>query len=347
MPRRLALSALLSLTLLLSCDGDVQDPTHTISAMQCMPERSPCGGGGGGEGSFPRTDPRPDAPGLWLGMNMGLARCYSPTGRGINDVDSDGLDEWCEQWIANSFRPALRTNPEDCDLRSEPAWGVKYFFASGIIRVGYFLSYYNDCGNHHVPGCRISQPASHRCTGHDGDSEFIVLDLTYDAVTDHYLVQRAFTSAHYGEDHDYSMNVDDTRLEFPEKPQGYPRIWVALGKHANYPTGDLCNSGARFNADSCEGNSVETRMEFIWGRNIGSPIYQMLDCTPAKPEMQVFRPGIECYWDGYDPWQPLPPERFFGWWWQEGANPFVGGSTPYGRIIWDVFEPATMPPGRP
>lgn len=196
----------------------------------------------------------------------------------------------------------------------------------------------------------MSQPWQSACMGHDGDSEFIVVDLRYNAPTDHYVLQRAFMSAHYNaedHDHDYSTNLDYTQLQFPEKPQGYVRAWVARGKHANYPTEGLCNAGAVWGTDTCDDNTAEFRMEFIWNRNVGSPTSRMLDCTPAKPEMQYFRPGIECYWDAYDPAQQPPPERFFGWWWQDGSNPYAGGATAYGVMIRNVFEPASMPPGRP
>jgi hypothetical protein len=315
--------------------------------MQCLPETCSGGGGGGGGGEDPPSDPAPNAAGIWVGYGMGLSRCYSPSGAGINDADGDRFDDWCEQWIAYDFRPLLLTDSHDCDLRGEPAWSVKYFPASGAVRVGYWLSYYNDCGNNGSFVCDMSQPWQNDCLGHDGDSEFIVEELRYDYTTDHYVLQKAFMSAHYDTDHDFSTNLDYWWLEFPERPQGYVRAWVALGKHGNYPTRDLCNRGAFLGVDTCEGNSTESRMSFDWSRNIGSPSSPMLNCTRAKPEMQYFRPGIECYWDGYDPAQQPPPKRFFGWWWQDGANPYQGGATPYGVMIREVFEPATMPSGRP
>jgi len=350
MSRRIVIASGLALFLLIACRSDGPSTTEPISAMQCLPETcgSGGGGGGGGGGGYPTSDPDPSAPGIWVGINMGLSRCYSPTGAGINDVDQDRLDDWCEKWIAYDFRPSLRPSYYDCDLRSEPAWGVKYLPASGIIRVGYWLSYYNDCGSD-AWECNWSGWWQTECMGHDGDSEFIVVDLRYNAPTDHYVLQRAFMSAHYGTGSftDYSTNLDYTWLEFPDKPQGYPRVWVAHGKHGNYPRQGLCNSGALFGTDTCEDNTSEYRMDFVWNRNVGSPGYHMLNCTLAKPEMQYFRPGTECYWDAYDPNQQPPPKRFFGWWWQEGANPYAGGSTPYGVMIRQVFEPANMPSGRP
>ncbi len=345
---RIVTASGLAVFLFLACRSD--RPTEPISAQQCLPET--CGGGGGGGGGggdpgYPTSDPDPNAPGIWVGINMGLSRCYSPTGANINDADMDRFDDWCEKWIAYDFRPALRPNYYDCDLRMEPAWSVKYLPASGIIRVGYWLSYYNDCGNQHAWECGTSVGANF-CRGHDGDSEFIVADLRYNLATDHYLVQRAFMSAHYGTGSwtDYSTNLDYTWLEFPEKPQGYFHAWVSRGKHANYPRQGLCNSGALLGTDTCDDNTAVSRMEFDWNRNVGSPARHMLDCTPAKPEMQYFRPGIECYWDAFDPAQQPPPEQFFGWWWQDGANPYAGGAEPYGTFIRQVFEPPSMPAGR-
>lgn len=338
--------AAVSLAMIMGCHADPQGPGQEIRAMQCTPET--CSGGGDG---YPTTDPAPQAPGIWIGANVGLSRCYDPRGTTIVDVDGDRVDDWCEQWIAYTFRPMLRTNMYDCDLRGEPAWGVKYFPETGIIRVGYFLSYYQDCGNDYALGCTVDP--TNECHGHEGDSEFIVMDLRYDSTTDHYLLDRAFLSAHFdfgGSFFEQFVNSSSTNnpynaLEYPTggKYRGYPRIWVSRGKHGNYPTRDACDGGGAGGTDTCDENFAEARMDFIWNRNIGSPSHHMLNCTPAKPEMRYFRPGTECYWDGYNPSQSPPPERFFGWWWQDGANPYSGGSTPYGEFIRSVFEPATMP----
>ena len=142
-----------------------------------------------------------------------------------------------------------------------------------------------------------------------------------------------------------STNNPYNALEYPSggKYQGYPRVWVSRGKHGNYPKQNACDAGGAGGTDTCDENFAEARMEFNWNRNIGSPSRHMLDCTLAKPEMQYFLTGTECYWDGYSLSQSPPPERFFGWWWQDGANPYQGGSTPYGGFIRTVFEPTTMP----
>ena len=194
MSHRRLLGAAVSLALILGCYADPQGPDQEITARQCLPETCP---GGGGGGSYPTTDPAPNSPGIWVGANVGLSRCYSVTGAGITDADADSFDDWCEQWIAYDFRPLLRTNHYDCDLRGEPAWAVKYFPSTGIIRVGYFLSYYRDCGNDYALPCLTSHPGSPSCKGHEGDSEFIIVDLRYVGGTDHYVLDRAFLSAHF------------------------------------------------------------------------------------------------------------------------------------------------------
>lgn len=332
MSHRRLFGAAVSLALIMGCYADPQGPSREITAMQCTPET--CSGGG------EATDPAPGQPGIWVGANVGLSRCYDPTGATIVDVDGDRFDDWCEQWIAYTFRPMLANNRYDCDLRGEPAWAVKYIPSTGIVRVGYFLSYYEDCGNDFFYGCGV---AAEFCMGHEGDSEFIILNLRYNANWDHYLLDRAFMSAHWRSQGESSTNTAYYFLQYPTgaKYQGYPVVWVGRGKHANYPTQGACNDGGYVGSDSCEGTPVQARMEFIWNRNVGSPSHYMLNCTLAKPEMQYFRPGTECYWDGYLLFPT--PERFFGWWWQEGANPYQGGATPYGVIIRDVFEPTTLP----
>lgn len=330
--------AAVSLALVLGCYADPQGPTQEIKAMQCLPETC----SGGGDGGYPTSDPAPRDPGIWVGANLGLSRCYDPTGASITDVDGDRFEDWCEQWIAYAFRPMLRTNTYDCDLRGEPAWAVKYIPSTGIIRVGYFLSYYEDCGNDFSIGCTVDP--GNECHGHEGDSEFIIVDLRYNGTTDHYLVDRAFMSAHWGGPTNSSTNKAYNQLQYREKYQGVPLVWVGRGKHSNYPTQDMCNAGS-LTTDTCAENFSEARMEFMFNRNIGSPNHHMLNCTLAKPEMQYFRPGTECYWDAFSYSQSPPPEQFFGWWWQEGASLYSGGATPYGTILREVFEPITMPPG--
>jgi hypothetical protein len=347
MSLRTVFGAVFPLAFMLGCHSDPQAPNHEIAAQQCLPET--CGGGGGGGGGYPTTDPAPDREGIWVGANVGLSRCYDPTGMRVTDVDQDHFEDWCEQWIAYTFRPMLRPNRYDCDLRTEPAYGVKYFPSTGIIRIAYLFSYYEDCGNDFYTGCSLSQPWTGDCRGHEGDSEFMILDLRYNASIDHYVVDRAFMSAHFGSGGESSTNTPYYNLEYPVggKYQGYPRVWVARGKHGNYPTMNRCNSGGAVGSDSCEANFTDTRMEFIFSRNVGSAVHHMLNCTLAKPEMQYFRPGTECYWDGYDPNQSPPPKQFFGWWWQDGANPYSGGATSYGTILRVAFEPTALPPTLP
>jgi hypothetical protein len=117
---------------------------------------------------------------------------------------------------------------------------------------------------------------------------------------------------------------------------------VARGKHANYPDQARCEDGGGFDTDSCNGNTVDTRMQFTFSRNVGSAVHHVLDCTPASPAMQYYRGGVECYWDGYSATQSPPPERFFGWW-DPGSNPYAGGASAYGPVLRDLFEVTWLP----
>jgi hypothetical protein len=216
-----------------------------------------------------------------------------------------------------------------------------------VVRIIYLLSYYVDCGNDYFWQCYTSPGAPH-CLGHEGDSEFIVLEVN-ELTTGRYALTRAFTSAHYSSGGESSTISLSTQLGYTGSVYGVPVFYVARGKHGSYRSLLACeDGGASFppgtgGSDSCSGNTIGLRLEFVFNRNVGSASHHLLDCTLAKPAMQYFRPGMECYWDGYSPTQSPPPERFFGWWDPEG-NVYVGGASPYGPIIRDFLESVSWPP---
>jgi hypothetical protein len=281
----------------------------------CDPEKGSCGGGGGGGGGTV-SDPNPTAAGIWLGYNTGPSRCYSATGAGINDADLDRFDDWCEQLIMNAFRPLMRFSPYDCNVGMEPRWSAKYFPQQQRARVGYWFSYYKDCGNQDSV-CGLSHPWGAICFGHQGDTEFVIADLSFDVASQHWRVEKAFLSAHYGADAillgaisrgDYSTFTYWTGLEYPAKSRGYFRLWIAHGKHGNYRTQSQCNSGAVFNLDDCSRHSsqlVERRVAPFNNRNVGSPSRHLEDCTEATGVEAPFRTRTECYWS---------TQRSTGWW---------------------------------
>lgn len=305
---------------------------------QCNPDVTDCGGGSGGGGTY--VDPDASAPGIWLGGNTGISRCYSSTGLGINDSDGDKFDQWCEELLANAFRPLLRFSPYDCNIGMEPRWSVNYFPTKSEARITYLLSYYKDCGKDDGV-CSLSTPMSDSCFSHQGDSEFIVIDVGYNTTSQHWEVIKAFLSAHYGEEPvvfgiitrgDYSTFVPWTGLQYPAKNRGYPRVWVAHGKHANYATQSACNSGAVWNGDDCNRHNtqlIESRVFFAANRNVGGaalgPSSRLINCTVAVGVEAPYRTRQECYWT--DP-------RFVGWWNPAPAQiSTANSSSPYSMIL--------------
>ena len=323
----------------------------------CNPDLGDCGGGGGGGGGGGSgggggtTDPDSSAPGYWLGVNTGPSRCYSATGGGINDVDHDHFDEWCETLIAQRFAPLLRFSPYDCNVGMEPRWAANYFPSQQVVRVGYLLSYYLDCGQE-ASLCAWSQPfvAQNDCLGHEGDSEFVIVDIVWDESTQHWKANRAFLSAHFDESDgflgfggDFSTLASWSSLEFPEKSRGYIKAWVAEGKHGNYRTQSDCNAGGAGGADDCTrhtGQYLASRVAVLNNRNVGSPTVHLIDCTQAAGIEAPFRPGTECYWTS---------PRFQGWYVESGGSVSVANSaTGYGvKTLPLVMQTYKFPPECP
>jgi hypothetical protein len=280
-------------------------------------------------------DPNPPADGYWMGSTVTPEACFSPTGVGISDRDRDGMDDTCERLLAERFRPELRLSSYDCDTGREPYWAVKYFPNHGkVVRIAYLLSYYVDCGVQEPTftcfvldaGVRIARvippvsgavlvgllPVSPEdfCGGHVGDSEFMTIDVGYNDGTEHWVLQSVFLSAHFGSVGDASTTASYGKLQYPDRNRGYPVVWVADGKHANYASRAACSNRA---TETCDGNPDSgSRLEFVGARNIGSVQENLISyesCVPGGRLYQTYpdQYGIECFWRGGE-WF-----RFSGW----------------------------------
>lgn len=300
----------------------------------------------GGEDPPGPTDPNPSAAGYWLGTTVTPAVCVSATGAGINDIDHDGMDDTCEERLAEVFRPTLNLAPSnyDCDAGKEPYWVAKPFPGQGnVVRVMYLLAYYRDCGsdgsiiitaaqwfgsvqslNNLLPNLvHIVFGTDDPTAGHSGDSEFIVVDLLYDETSQHWSVTGMFTSAHY------HTNADGSRWAYgPHGIEwgdghigGYPSVWVGYGKHSNYSTRTLCNAGRGLGGaahDDCNPNAVNVeRLFFSASRNLGSWHHNLLNgnasvesCAPSQ-DRAAFNPGVECFWRERN--ADHPNQNFQGW----------------------------------
>jgi hypothetical protein len=333
MPRnrsRLAGMALLA-ALLSSCEGqpttspDSRAPNFATDAW-CAANPGKCSPGDPTE----PTDPSPTSPGYWTGSTITWSTCVSPTGTGISDGDHDGLSDYCEDFLAQRFRPLLVVSPNDCDIGSEPYWAAKAFPNRKVVRVAYLLAYYRDCGPQSFPrACGpVVQAATtlislvaetfkitfHApCEGHQGDSEFVTVDLAYNATTQHWYVTSAFFSAHFMEGlGDHSRRAGYGELEYPDRPQGYFKVYVAEGKHANYPKRAVCNDDGGL-ADTCASNAPTIRVRHATQYNLGSDRYNFINpgsCVRGGALVASYPENysIECFWNNQ-----APHNKFRGW----------------------------------
>jgi hypothetical protein len=301
-------------------------------------------------------DPNPAAPGYYVGANITAANCFSPSGAGITDFDKDGMADNCEQVLAQAFRPmlSLATPSFDCETK-EPYWAVKYFPAkSSVVRIAYLFAYRKDCGtasfaskllgalfnvitlngaiNNFARSFNIAISADDPGEGHTGDSEFALVDVRYNSDTGHWYLVRVKLSAHYGTPVDGSATVSASGVQHADlNPAGYPTIWIAKSKHANYVSRAACNAGrgpAGIAKDNCDANSPNVeRLEHAASRNIGSLHQNALNTGTCVYSIQRdFYPGRECFWEkGND---------FMGW----AQYPVGHPPTPYYSILVAEFE---------
>lgn len=251
------------------------------------------------------------------------------------DTDADGLADACEFALARSFAPELVVDRRDCLWDAAPAvhrLGGGYLFAaervgSGV-RIAYLPAYVRDCG---WTGsvCATRGPG---CGAHAGDSELIVVDVAPADVRDgapgdaapndpspRWRTVGVFLSAH-------CFGRSDGRCRWYRgralaafawahgQPFGAPRVWVARGKHAHYPSRTACDRGHWF-YDSCDRNDVVARFPVrAPAQNVGSrarPQPNADGCLTAR-ELPLGLPlggrganvGVEeCMWDAARPFR--------------------------------------------
>ena len=138
---------------------------------------------------------------------------------------------------------------------------------------------------------------------HSGDSEYLVLYVVFDETSEHWVVVNAVYVAHGGPTMKYQ-----NQMQYPDGTiGGYPRVWVANGKHASYATERACNAGGAVGADDCSYNVDDERLQVLSSRNLGSEFHQFLNCVASESPYSY--PGTECFW--YVAVYPL--YQFCGW----------------------------------
>jgi len=237
------------------------------------------------------------------------------------DPDGDFVDNGCENALARALAPEL-ISARDCNYDySLKRQGGEYYFAAQrvtdddgfpLIRIAYLPAYYLDCGTprDQLSACLDFLGLSF-CDGHTGDSEFIIVDARFDHASQHWVTRRVFLSAHCGE-----ITGGACGWRSPGEFQwvngqalGAPVVWVAEGKHANYPTASACNDGA-LSMDECRYNTARHRIPVMYGQqNVGSRAQPLRDCvTPFWNSTMTASWAVECLWarntrSTFDGWQ--------------------------------------------
>lgn len=235
--------------------------------------------------TLPAGDPYPGWTGVYLGSDVSPARCYAENNPGgIVDSDRDWLADHCEYTIARAFAPQMVVSAHDGSAEAEPYWAATYFKSEGVVRLGYLLSYYADGGEHGWP----------QFTAHSGDSEFVMVEVKYNAQTQHWYFNQMWLSAHYdaeffGIDGDRSEWVGADRTEWADEHSGgRPRVWVAEDKHANYRSYAACDHWYMVNTNWTQercGSGTDmrpTRVPVYSDRNVGSSHTPLLTAVPSK-----------------------------------------------------------------
>lgn len=211
-------------------------------------------------------DPSPGSAGVWLGSGVSPSVCFIERQSGNpSDSDADGLANNCEFPIARSFAPRLwyhDTNNELCPS-GEPYWAIKRF-PNGVVRAAYMFAYHKDC----------------RTPSHYGDSEMVVVEVTFNATTRHWEFRRMWTSAHYGADADYSEWNSAGSVSFDTRYKAYPHVWVAAGKHANYRSRSYCETGGVYTDECASANAV--RFPVYENANTGSRHVDLIGPVPSR-----------------------------------------------------------------
>lgn len=266
-------------------------------------------------------------------ISWSLDRCEP----GVEDHDRDGLDDRCEDELAAAFAPELRVDPSECgfDRSVSPARpGGEYLYAvqrshdTRQIRIAYLPAYYVDCG-WSGPKCALT---SEMCEGHTGDSEFMIVELGFNATTPGWIVQGVFLSAHcHGRSDGRCRWYRDAALHRfqwigESARRNGPVVWVARGSHAAYPGRGDCDTGF-WQFDTCDNNTLAVRFPVrTRAQNLGSrsrPFMGASDCTvPGRGgwlSTLADASVAECFWTSAKPfrgWQrvhqgtpPTPYDR--------------------------------------
>jgi hypothetical protein len=260
-------------------------------------------------------DSFPNAPGVYLTTAVTPTKCFNGS---YTDRDQDGVGDRCENDIAVAFVPTFRYQASD-DVSRESYWAANRLGTTQTIRVLYMLGYYYDFGvQEGYTSCKLSSLGEilAECDGHHGDSEHVLVTVYYEPDTKHWVIDRLQLSHHGGYitgnrgTNEYPMGI-----QYALKKLGRNAIiWVADGKHANYPSQAACDAGNGggflvdlvFSYDTCEGNNSFFTFTAPASRNVGSGRVRLIDCVLSQnPFYQDPPHPQECFWSNalFTGWQ--------------------------------------------
>ncbi|HYJ79341.1 MAG TPA: hypothetical protein VEW03_07060 [Longimicrobiaceae bacterium] len=259
-------------------------------------------------------DPYPAAPGIYLGW-VAPETCFRSRNPGVAsaDQDLDWLHDSCELELARAFAPSWKMSRKDDCLDGEPYWAAKYFATSEHVRIAYMPAYYRDCGPTFLD------------FNHDGDSEFVMVQVRYDASVQHWVFDGMFISAHYGTANDHSQWVYPSQAQFTWRAGTHPTVWVSIDKHGNYRSKEYCNSWDLLTVvgihDQCDWSWLDPlRFPVDPSHNVGSSHVHLRDAVTAE---KIFSSRVEHIWTGtqFRGWQE--PNLFGGF---QGPAPMPYGA---------------------
>jgi len=171
-------------------------------------------------------------------IGYGLS-CWTANGAGPDD-DADGVNDLCEQNLAYWFGPWYYHDDGEDALGWRPHYSVRTLdYATKSVRIFYMHTYYRDAGDF----LGIS--------AHDGDPEFVNLDVHFNTADGRWYLDWMYTSAHRNQWCDESRWHSYSVVEYASTPRAWPIVHVAENKHANYRTDSECDDGCAW-LDDCD-----------------------------------------------------------------------------------------------
>jgi hypothetical protein len=280
----------LTLTLVVvfaSCGDDAIAPISSQQSVGidavCYPnEENNYDCGGGPEGG----DPCPNCVGIAIGGAMTNVDCRAS---GLVDQDYDGVVDLCEYYLAAGFKPAFKWDSGDDYLNREPYWAVRPLGTQSY-RIFYAIGYHMDGGDPWV-----------NTWAHTGDSEHVIVDVTFDNLSQRWITDQMYTSAHAGMPNSQSRWTTFEHLTYGDNHwRGRPNVWVANNKHANYASQSEC-----LLYELCNG-LMPGSLQILQDANLGNNLYRLVDYVLSRTYPNP--PGGVAFWSGlsFCGWQSEP-----------------------------------------